>query len=207
MILRLLLVLIRKIIHFIDDLYSRIYVRCTLILNRVSCKNIKSFGRPYITVASTGQLLIGKGCRLNNGTRFNVIGYNNPCIILVAQGAKLTIGSHVGMSQTALICHYEIEIGNYVKIGGGTKIYDSDFHSLIPNDRCTRQSDITNTKKAKVTIGDNVFIGAGVTILKGVTIGENSVVGAGSVVAKDIPSNEIWAGNPARLIRKIEDNE
>ena len=40
-------------------------------------------------------------------------------------------------------------------------------------------------------------------ILKGVTIGENSVVGAGSVVTKDIPSGEVWAGNPAKFIRKI----
>lgn len=54
-----------------------------------------------------------------------------------------------------------------------------------------------------MVIEDNVFIGARCIILKGVTIGENSIVGAGSVVTKSIPANEIWAGNPAKFIRKI----
>ena len=47
-----------------------------------------------------------------------------------------------------------------------------------------------------------MFIGSNVTILKGVTIGDEAVVGAGSIVTKDIPAGEIWAGNPARFIRK-----
>ena len=41
-------------------------------------------------------------------------------------------------------------------------------------------------------------------MLKGVTIGENSVVGAGSVVTHDVPKNEVWAGNPARFVKKID---
>jgi acetyltransferase-like isoleucine patch superfamily enzyme len=51
-----------------------------------------------------------------------------------------------------------------------------------------------------VTIGNNVFIGAHSTILKGVTIGDKAIIGAGSVVAKSVPAGEIWAGNPARFI-------
>ena len=53
-------------------------------------------------------------------------------------------------------------------------------------------------------IEDNVFIGAHSTILKGVTIGQNSIIGACSVVTKNIPPNEIWAGNPAKFIKKLE---
>lgn len=53
-----------------------------------------------------------------------------------------------------------------------------------------------------VTIREGAFIGAHCVILKGVTIGKNAVVGAGSVVTKSIPDNEIWAGNPAKFIRK-----
>lgn len=56
-----------------------------------------------------------------------------------------------------------------------------------------------------VTIGDNVWIGAGVQIMPGVTIGAGSTVGAGSVVTKDIPANVIAAGNPCRVIREITD--
>lgn len=54
-----------------------------------------------------------------------------------------------------------------------------------------------------VTIGNNVWIGAGAIILPGVTIGDNVVVGAGSVVAKDIPSNSVAVGNPCRVVKEI----
>lgn len=54
-----------------------------------------------------------------------------------------------------------------------------------------------------ITVGDNVWIGAGVSVLPGVTIGDNCVIGAGSVVNRDIPANTLAAGNPCRPIRKI----
>lgn len=60
---------------------------------------------------------------------------------------------------------------------------------------------------APVHIGNNAWIGANVTICPGVTIGENSVIGAGSVVIHDIPSNTVAAGNPARIIRSIDDRD
>lgn len=53
-----------------------------------------------------------------------------------------------------------------------------------------------------IKIGDYCFIGANTVIVSNVVIGDNSIVGAGSVVTKDIPPNEIWAGNPARFIKK-----
>ena len=58
-------------------------------------------------------------------------------------------------------------------------------------------------QKAKVIVEHDAFIGGGCIILKGVTIGAEAVVGAGSVVTKSIPPKEIWAGNPARFIKKI----
>ena len=58
-----------------------------------------------------------------------------------------------------------------------------------------------------VTIGHNVWIGAGVSILPGVTIGDNTVIGAGSVVTKDIPSNVLAVGNPCRVIKDIKQGE
>ena len=54
-----------------------------------------------------------------------------------------------------------------------------------------------------ITVGDNVWIGGGVTVVPGVTIGSNVVIGAGSVVTHDIPSGVLAAGNPAKIIKKI----
>ena len=58
-----------------------------------------------------------------------------------------------------------------------------------------------------ITVGNNVWIGAGVTVLGGVTIGDNTVIGAGSVVTKDIPSNVIAVGVPCRVVREITEED
>ena len=60
---------------------------------------------------------------------------------------------------------------------------------------------------AKVTIGDNVWIGGNTVILPGVHIGSNTVIGAGSVVTKDIPDWVVAAGNPCRVIKKITEDD
>lgn len=83
-------------------------------------------------------------------------------------------------------------------IGAGVNIYDTDFHSLLVDERLNGDS---NIKSSPVYIYDDCFIGSNVTILKGVTIGAGSVVAACSVVTKNIGENELWAGNPARYIR------
>lgn len=61
-------------------------------------------------------------------------------------------------------------------------------------------------KKGYIHIGENVFIGTNTIIAKPISIGGNSIIGAGSVVTKDIPANEIWAGNPAKFIKKRENS-
>ncbi|MGO2048604.1 MAG: DapH/DapD/GlmU-related protein, partial [Brachybacterium tyrofermentans] len=58
---------------------------------------------------------------------------------------------------------------------------------------------------APVTIGNNVWIGANVTILPGVTIGDDAVIAAASVVTKDVPAKALVVGSPARVIRTVED--
>ncbi len=153
-------------------------------------------------VAMKGKMSIGRNFAMNNGIKGNPIGCYQRCTFVVDRDAELTIGENVGVSQAAIICHHKITIGNDVKIGGGVCIYDTDFHSLDPNIRKSKE-DIKHKVKKPVIICDNAFIGAQSLILKGVTIGENSIVGAGSVVAKSIPANQIWAGNPAKFIKEI----
>lgn len=58
-----------------------------------------------------------------------------------------------------------------------------------------------------ISVGDNVWFGAGVLVLPGVTIGDNCVIGAGSVVARDIPANSVAVGNPCKVIKKISNDK
>jgi acetyltransferase-like isoleucine patch superfamily enzyme len=139
---------------------------------------------------------------MNNGYRYNPIGRNQPCYVVVDKAAVLTIGNNVGISSTAIVCHNNIAIGDNVRIGGGTCIYDSDFHSLDITIRLDAAKDRKQRKTKPVVIGNNVFIGAHVTILKGVDIGDDAIIGACAVVTKSVPKGEMWAGNPARCISK-----
>ncbi len=174
--------------------------------NGVQFSSFYNSGWPLINIGIGGSCSIGKGFHSNNREGANPIGRFNKCSIIVGNKGKLIIGSNVGMSSTAIVCHHSIFIGDNVKIGGNVVIYDTDFHSVDANDRLSRSSDINSTRKLPVKISNNAFIGAHSTILKGVTIGENAVIGACSVVTKSIPANEIWAGNPAKFLKKIEIN-
>lgn len=176
-------------------------------LNGVDFSSFKNTGYPKINIGLGGKCVIGKNFRSNNREMSNPIGRFNRCSIIVGKKGTLIIGDNVGMSSTAIVCYDRVEIGNNVKLGGNVVIYDTDFHSINSKDRIDRRTDIENAKTKPVKIGNNAFIGAHSTILKGVTIGENSIIGAGSVVTKSIPDNEIWAGNPAKLIRNINVGE
>jgi len=185
----------------INPLYTPI-AKAVLKLNGVSFgTKLKVAGLLKVEVTRRGVMKIGNSLQVNSGQNFNLIGRQQKTIFWV-EGA-LHIGDHVGMSSTALICNHKITIGNYVKLGGGVCIYDTDFHNLDPEIRRNPELDKKLAAKAPVIIEDNVFIGAHTTLLKGVTIGENSVIGACSLVSKSIPPNQIWAGNPAKFIKAI----
>jgi acetyltransferase-like isoleucine patch superfamily enzyme len=149
-----------------------------------------------------GRLILGDNVRINSRYRNNPIGGNRSTSIYIKQNAIVRIGDNTGLSNVAIYAAQKINVGDYVKIGGNVCIYDTDFHSLDYQDRMMKNE--PNVKSAPVEIRNNVFIGANSIILKGVVIGEKSIIGAGSVVTKQISANEIWAGNPARFIRKIE---
>lgn len=193
---------IQKIFYLLLNLLEKIISMIILYGNNISFSNFRTSGVPYIMVARGGKCNIGKNFAMNNGIKGNPIGCYQKCTIFVDRGAELIIGNNVGISQTALICTKKITIEDYVKIGGGVCIYDTDFHSLNPSIRKSTE-DLKHRKQKEVLIKENAFIGAHSIILKGVTIGRNSIVGAGSVVTKNIADNEIWAGNPAKFIKKI----
>lgn len=80
------------------------------------------------------------------------------------------------------------------------KIYDTDFHWTDYEARMNQQG----SKTAPVIIKSGAFIGGHSIILKGVTIGEKAAIGAGSIVTSNVPDCEIWAGNPAKFVWKIQ---
>ncbi len=113
---------------------------------------------------------------------------------------------HITIGDNVLICpgcRFDsaslISIGDNCMFAAGSYITDADWHDIYD-----RTKSIGTTRP--VTIHNNVWIGDGSILCKGVTIGENSVIGAGSVVATDIPANVIAAGNPARVIRPLDEN-
>lgn len=95
-----------------------------------------------------------------------------------------------------------VAIGADALLGSRIVIYDSDFHELHPARRRGGRPAM-----GRVELGENVFIGDRVMILKGVTIGAHSVIGAGSVVTGSIPSGVIAVGNPARVVRELADTD
>lgn len=193
----------RRILGLFKSVYYNPFAKLILTLNGVQYgKGLKVKGFLKVFVTRRGKVSLGTNVAINSGKNHNIIGRQQKTTFWVE--GKLKIGDNTGMSATAIICNYDIEIGNNVNLGGNTVIYDTDFHALDPKIRLDKTRDKNEAKKAKVIVGDNVFIGSHSTILKGVTIGNNSVIGACSLVSKNIPANEIWGGNPIKFIKKIE---
>lgn len=117
-------------------------------------------------------------------------------------GENTHMGNHVYANfNLTLVDDTDVFIGNYVMIGPNVTI-DTGTHPIRPDIR-KKQAQYN----LPVTIGDNVWIGAGSIILPGVHIGENTVIGAGSIVTKDIPANVVALGIPCRVVREINEHD
>lgn len=165
-------------------------------------KNLKIRG--ILNLGWKVNLEIGDNVTINSGWRGNPNPIKNEVItsLVTVYDGKIRIGNNVGMSNCCIYARERVEVEDDVYIGGGCTIFDTDFHPLKYEDRII--DDESKVLTSPVRICKGAFIGAGTYITKGVAIGERSVVGAGSVVTKSIPSDEVWAGNPARFIKRIE---
>jgi acetyltransferase-like isoleucine patch superfamily enzyme len=153
----------------------------------------------YIRLTANKFLLKFKGVVIHNNTTFSNVNFNGKAVIepycRLVGDPKITVGNDFYLNSN---CHLlgEIIIGNNVMIGPKTVIWGRD-HGMEIGLPMQNQKHI----KSPIVIEDDVWIGANVTILKGVTLHSGSVIAAGSVVVKDVPKNNVVAGNPAKTIK------
>lgn len=138
-------------------------------------------------IAKTGEVTLGdKFITADNAT---VLAYG-----------KLSIGANFFMNSfSRIVAMKEVSIGNNVSLASFVTILDHNHDFKIENSQISLEGYVKDT----VTIGNNVWIGDKVTITKGVKIGDNVIVGANSLVIKDVPSNVIVGGVPAKVLTKI----
>lgn len=166
-------------------------------------KNCSFYGLPVIVKTGGATMSFGDGVVCVSSFLSNLVGLYQRSIILARAGSKVVLEDNVRMSGVTIYARESIRIGKHTSIGGNVKIFDHDFHPIDPQERLEHPNSGMKTKP--VDIGENVFIGVNAIILKGSKIGNNCVIGAGSVVASQFEDNCVIAGNPARVIRKLED--
>lgn len=118
---------------------------------------------------------------------------------------NITIGSNVIFNTDIHIgCIDKVEIGNNCLFASRIYITDHDHGDTSLNSLKMPPAKRKLTSKGAVVIKDNVWVGEGVAILSGVTIGQNAIIATNTVVTKDVPSNSVVGGIPARIIKFIE---
>lgn len=152
----------------------------------------------YLRGAKIGRLTIGSNSIIKCKINFD------------ASNGFISIGENTYIGKSHLISSRRISIGDDVIISWGVTIVDHDSHSVYWD---YRKNDVrewkigfknwSNINIQPVNISNKVWIGFGVSILKGVNIGEGAVVAANSVVTKDVPPYSVVAGNPAKIIKQI----
>lgn len=113
---------------------------------------------------------------------------------------NITIGSDCLLNGCSIGCYQQVDIGDFCLISD-CYILDTDYHNVDPD---ARHEPLFPSGVRPVSIGKNVWVGAGARVLKGVTIGENSVVGLGCIVRRNVPANVVVIGNPERIVKHLQ---
>lgn len=152
-----------------------------------------------------GGVTYGRGASTYLGTMFDV-----------GPAGRVTLGDYALVHGARIICDAEVTIGDHALISWNVVLMDTYRLPLDPGDRrkelellptCPQRLTCATVATQPVRIGNNVWIGFDACVLPGVTIGEGSVVGAKSVVTQDVPPCTVVAGNPARIIRRLDPGE
>lgn len=157
------------------------------------------YGRCRLHLAPGSTLVVGERCRLRSAVWSNLAGLDRPCILATLYpGAELILGEECALSATVISAASSVMLGSRVFCGANVTITDTDWHGIPPEERRQRGAE------APVVLEDDVWLGMGVTVLKGVTIGQGTVISAGSLVNRSLPPFVIAGGNPAQVIRELE---
>lgn len=176
--------------------YGSVRLLFSIFLSKICFPYARLVRFPFY-VRREGNISIGKGFSANAGLVIDVYG----------KESKLEIGENV-------IANYRLHIGvcNFVSIGKNT-LFGSDClimdhsHGSYQGEDSSPPSTPPNKRKLftnPINIGINCWLGDKVSILPGVSIGDGVVIGAGSIVTKNLPSNTIAVGNPAKVIKKFD---
>lgn len=138
---------------------------------------------------------IGRGSSVRNGTVVSIVSRKIDSAIIIGES------TYIGENNNLRAADGIIEIGNGCLISQCITMVTSN-HGIEGRVPITQQPWVS--KKGKISIGDNVWIGANSVILPDITIGEGAVVAAGAIVTKDVPPFAIVAGNPAKIIKYRE---
>ncbi|MGR5413683.1 DapH/DapD/GlmU-related protein [Vibrio astriarenae] len=166
------------------------YSKAKLVRFPFSARGVK-----YIDLGE--KLVTGRYCRIDSFPKDKDCGY----LIRFGSNCQINDGVHIASVSN-------ITIGNNVLIASRVFITDH-FHGSYSGEIQSNPCELAAERELyydSVIIEDNVWIGEGCSILPGTVIGKNSVIGANSVVTKSIPSDSIAVGNPARVIKKFDQN-
>lgn len=200
--MRKILYLLRQVRGMISSTLWTVIARARLAAYGAKVGHrFRATGPLLLRIHPEGKLVIGDDCTLHSGFINNPVGGSLRLAIWVGKSGALTIGDNVGISNATLVAMTEVSVGDDVRIGGGSSIYDTDFHSLDLVGRLAKPD--VGVRKAPVLLAKGSFVGGYAIILKGSYLGEGAILGAGAVLAGKVPAGEIWAGNPARKISQL----
>jgi acetyltransferase-like isoleucine patch superfamily enzyme len=184
--------------------YNTMFILKSKIFSIEIGKGNKVVGNVYFGRRPGSIIQIGGNFNSVNNYKISFFNYA-PCTRFktFSSKSKIIIGNNVHVNSSSILCNSTmIVIGDNTLIAPNCILSDSNFHNISAVKRHGR----CDKSDKPIIIKENVWIGMNTIVLKGVVIGKNSVISANSLVIADVKPNSMYAGNPAKFIKKIPDD-